>query len=187
MEFYAIVFLILFSLILGLIYLGYWIPKKYGNKKLGKIISGILAIGFCILILSIIFEDKLFFKSDAISLLANQNIELVDDFKIINNESGGIRDYYHKFELEISDNDKRRLIHKIESEVDYREEFENRVYLPELAKNRYEGDTIYANYQNKWAFKKEMYYPNGKGYTPTYRIISISKHERKLTFEEILD
>ncbi len=187
MTFYAIVLLIILCLILGLVYLGYWIPKKFGNKKLGKIIAGILITGFSLCFLALIFNDKLFFKSNATKLLSDQKIELVDEFKIINNESGGLRDYYHKFELEISDNDKRRLIDKIKSETDFREDFENRVYLPELATDKYEGDIIYANYQNEREFKTEMFQPNGKGYAPTYRIISISKEGNKLTFEEIID
>jgi len=185
--FYFLILIILLLILIGIIYLGYWIPKKMGKKKIGIIISRVLAVGLILVILSIVFEDKLFFKSDAKEYLAEQKIELKDKFKILENESGGFMDYYHKFELEISLADKNRLIEKITSEQNYVNEIQNSFYLPDKAVNRYKGDTITANYQTDWSYKTEVYYPNGKGITPTYKIISISKKENKLTFEHILD
>ena len=110
-----------------------------------------------------------------------------DEFKIKNNQSGGLRDYYHIFELEISENDKERLINEIETADNYESEINNGFHLPQLAESRYEGDTLFANYQTHSEYKKAIFYPNGKGYTPTYRVISISKEQNKLTFEELLD
>ena len=158
-----------------------------GKRKLGILISRILAIGIVLVILSIVFEDNLFFKSDAEEYLAKQQIELNDNFKILENKSGGLMDYYHKFELKISDADKNRLIDKITSEQNYVDKIQNSFYLPEKAISRYESDTITANYQTDWEYKTEIFYTNGKGYTPTYIIISISKKENILTFEHILD
>ncbi|MBL1219055.1 MAG: hypothetical protein D8M59_16370 [Planctomycetes bacterium] len=190
MDFYKVAFLILLVLILisiGIIYLSYWIPKRFGNKKLGIILSRILILGTVLLILAFIFDDTLFFKSDVKEYLSFQNVELKDEFKIKDNESGGLRDYYHKFDLEISDSDKQRIINLIKTAENYQTEINNEFYLPQLAKNRSEGDTLYANYQTDWEYKKAMFYPNGKGYTPTYRVISISKEKNELTFEELLD
>lgn len=184
---YILILIVLLLLTIGIIYLSYWIPKKYGKKKLGIIISSILIVGTIIFILASIFDDSLFLKSDAKKFLIEQKVELNDDFKIINNKSGGLRDYYHKFELEISDSDKLRIINQIKSSENYKDEINNEFYLPELAKSRYEGDTLYANYQTDWQYKKAVFYPNGKGYTPTYRVISISKEKNELTFEELLD
>ncbi|WP_163518379.1 hypothetical protein [Gelidibacter japonicus] len=185
--FYILILIVLLLLTIGIIYLSYWIPKKYGKKKLGIIISSMLIVGTVLFILASVFDDSLFFKSDAKKYLIEQKVELNHDFKIINNKSGGLRDYYHKFELEISNADKQKIISQIKSTENYQNEINNEIYLPELAKNRYEGDTIYANYQTDWEYKKAVFYPNGKGYTPTYRVISISKEKNKLTFEELLD
>ncbi|MDO9276392.1 MAG: hypothetical protein Q7T92_12690 [Lutibacter sp.] len=158
-----------------------------GKRKIGILISRILAIGIVLMILSIVFEDNLFSKADAKEFLSEQKIELKDNFKILENDSGGFMDYYHKFELEISLEDKNLLIDKITSEQNYVDEVQNSFHLPDKADNRSKGDTITANYQTDWDYKTEIYYPNGKGYTPTYKIISISKNENKLTFEHILD
>lgn len=167
--------------------MSYWIPKKFGKKKLGITISSILIFATIASILAFVFDGSLFLKSDVRKYLSAQNIELNDEYKILNNKSGGLRDYYHKFELEISDSDKLRIINQIKSSENYQDEINNEFYLPELSNNRYEGDTLYANYQTDWQYKKAVFYPNGKGYTPTYRVISISKEKNELTFEELLD
>ncbi len=186
-TFYILILIAILLLIIGIIYLSYWIPKRFGKKKLGIIISRILILVTVLSILAFVFDDSLFFKSDVKKYLSAQNVELKDEFKIKNNQSGGLRDYYHKFELEISDNDKVRIINEIETAYNYKQEINNRFHLPELAESRYEGDTLFANYQTDWEYKKAIYYPNGKGYTPTYRVISISKEKNELTFEELLD
>ena len=185
--FYFLFLIVLLLLIIGIIYLSYLLPKKFGKKKLGIIISRILILATVLAILAFVFEDSLFFKSDVKKYLSEQKVELKDEFKIQNNESGGLKDYYHKFELKISDSDKQRIINQIKSSDNYLDEINNEFYLPELAINRYEGDTLYANYQTDWEYKKAIFYPNGKGNTPTYREISISKEKNELTFEEILD
>jgi len=190
MDFYIFTFLILLVLILiliGIIYLSYWIPKKKGKRKLGIILSRILIVFFSILTLAFIFDDFLFFKSDVKKHLSEPKIELKDDFKLLTNEDFGLKDYYHKFEIEISESDKRQLINKIKSEYNYIDEIQNDFHLPEKVENISKGDTITANYQTDWEYKTEIYYSNGKGYTPTYKIISISKKENNLTFEHILD
>jgi hypothetical protein len=58
--FYGLMIIILLLIVSGIIFLSYWIPKRLGYKKLGKIISRILIIGLIIFILSIVFEDLIF-------------------------------------------------------------------------------------------------------------------------------
>ena len=185
--FYIIILLVLLLSSVEIIYLSYWIPIKLGKKKLGVILSSVLTILTILFILTFIYNDYLFFQSDVKQYLSFHNIELKDDFNIKKNESSGLRDYYHRFDLEISKSDKLRIINQIKLAKNYQPEINNDFYLPELATNRYEGDTLYANYQTDWAYKKAIFYTNGKGYTPTYRIITISKKNNELTFEEILD
>ena len=185
--FYIMVLLLLLILVISIIYLSYWVPKNFGNKKLGIILSRILIIGLIVLALVIIFDDYIFFKSDAKEYLAQQHVVLEDNFTIQNNESSGIMDYFHSFKLEISEKDKMRIIAQIKAEDTYQDTINNRFHLPTLAKNRYKGDTLYANYQTEWAYKKALFYANGEGYTPTYRVISVSKEKNELTFEEILE
>jgi hypothetical protein len=157
-----------------------------GFKKAGKIISGIVVLGVVYLIITILFNDYLFFEKDARKLLSEQNVELKDDFEIIKNESIGTIDYYHRFELLISESDKKRLLTEFKSSKSYNDSISGYFDLPRT-QDRYIGNSVTINYQTNTEFKSEFYEPNGEGYVPTYRIISIHRSENKLIFEEIID
>lgn len=174
-------------ILVGIIYLGYWIPKKMGKKKLGIVISRTLITGVLMLILLIVLEDHLFSKGNALEHLKELKIEIKDDFIILENKRDGFLDYYHKFELEISLEDKLRIINNIKDQSNYLDGIQNHMLLLLKANDRNNGDTLRANYETKGQYKTELWYPNGKGYTPTYKIVSISKKQNKLTFEHILD
>src|ERR1035437_86682 len=101
LSFYLIPFLIIVAILIGVLFLTYWIPKRLGKRKLGVILSrSLIALVVCYILYSV-FEDKFFFKFNARSLLLEHDISLTDNFRILKNESGGIRDYMHAFELEI--------------------------------------------------------------------------------------
>jgi len=177
---------IIISFVGGVIFLSYWIPKIWGYKKAGKIIAGIVSVCFLIFFVKVYIDDYLFFKDDAREFLAEQNINLKDDFEIIEHKQEGTVDYYHRFELLISKPDKDRLINEITSSKYYNDSISTYFHLPSN-QHRYKGEPITINYQTQHEFKSEFYKPNGKGYAPTYRIISIPISERKLIFEEIVD
>jgi len=186
--FWGLSILLFISIIVGLIYLAYWLPKRLGKRKLGLWLSGILTVGLLTLIMATVFEDQFFFKADAIEKLKEHNIELLDDFKILSNESGGFMDYFHQFRLTISHADKERLIDQIKSADNYEDEVQDMFDL-RSGKIRYsEKDTSFtANYQDEWNYIYEYYKPNKQGYTPTWNRISISKTEDRLSYERVLD
>ena len=185
--FYFLLLLVFLSICVGFIWLSYWIPKRSGKRKIGVYLSSTLTLGLVILIFSYIFDDYLFFKSDARKHLSEINIELKDNFEIISNKDGGLMDYYHTFNLSISEADKNRLIEKIKDSKDYIDSIQNYKHLPSEAKDRYVGDTLARNYQTEREYKTELYYPNGQGYTPTYIKVGISKSKNELQYELILD
>jgi peptidoglycan/LPS O-acetylase OafA/YrhL len=80
--FWGLSILLFISIIVGLIYLAYWLPKRLGKRKLGLWLSGILTVGLLILIMATVFEDQFFFNSHAKEKLKEHNIELIDDFKL---------------------------------------------------------------------------------------------------------
>ena len=82
--------------------------------------------------------------------------------------------------------DKNRIISEIKSSENFTDTVSTYFYLPDF-KDRYSGKTTTANYENEFEFKTEFYKSNGQGIAPTYRIISISKKDNKLTFEDIID
>jgi len=181
-----ITIVIIFSFVGGVIFLSYWIPKIWGYKKAGKIIAGVVSVCFLIFFIKVYIDDYLFFKGDALEFLAEQNIDLKDDFEIIEHKQVGTVDYYRRFELLISKPDKQRLIKELTTSVFYQDSISGYLHLPNT-QERYIGDTITVNYQTQYEYKSEFYRPNGKGYAPTYRIISIPISESKLIFEEIID
>jgi hypothetical protein len=186
--FWGLSILLFISIIVGLIYLAYRLPKRLGKRKLGLWLSGILTIVLLTLIMATVFEDQFFFKSDAKENLKEQNVELVDNFKIVSNESGGFMDYFHQFKLTISPADKERLIDQIKSAYNYQDEIQDMFDLRSGKIRHSDKDTSFtANYQEESNYIYEYYKPNKQGYTPTWVRISISKTENKLTYERVLD
>lgn len=85
--FWIALFLVLISLIIGLIFLTHWIPKKFGNKKVGLLLSSIIIISIGWFAISVIDDEELFSKNDANDLLREHRFKLEDDFELIDNES----------------------------------------------------------------------------------------------------
>lgn len=188
MTFWLFIILAFISLVVGLLFLSYWIPKKFGKRKLGLWLSGILTLGILLFAITIVFEDKFFFKSDAQDRLREHNIELKDDFKIISNKSGGILDYSHQFTLKISAEDKESLINQIKSAANYQDEVDE-MFDFRIDKPRHSDiDTVFtANYNDKWNYTYQYYKPNQQGNKPIWDIISISKKDTTLTYLRVLD
>jgi hypothetical protein len=100
MTFWGLTILILVLFLMGSIFLSYWIPKSLGYKRVGTVISLTLIAGLALLVLFIVFHDRLFFKSDVDKFLAGQRIKLNDDFRILNNKDDGLIGAYQTFEVE---------------------------------------------------------------------------------------
>ncbi len=168
-----------------LTYLFYWIPKKIGYPKVGKYLSILVGLFFVIITFLTIFEDQLFSKNDAEKLLAQQNIKLIDKFKMNENKSmSAIGDYYHTFTLNISQQDKTRIISEIKNSKNFNLDNETRNYF-DNHDDYYNGPKRIKNYETEHQFIRELFEPQGKGYAPTWRKIEIDKIENKLTFEDI--
>jgi hypothetical protein len=188
--FWLLVIFLIITLTTGIIYLGYWIPKRLGNKKLGKWIAGTLTMCVFALILSVVFEDELFFKSDAKDLLAKHNIELKNNFKLNSNEFSGIMDFYHRFELTISESDKSIIVSKIKEAENYKYFYDQPTDI-RIDKPRYSDDVnsmeFTSNYETENEYVYEYYKPNQRGHKPTYNKITIMKYKNKLIYENISD
>lgn len=186
--FWLFVFLIFIIAIVGIVYLSYWLPKKLGYKKVGVVISSVLTIGVLAIVFSSVFEDELFTESDAIDRLKEHSFIVADDAELISNEMGGIRDFHHRFELRISEEDKEKFIRNIRSSENYQFQVSEIIDI-RTNKPRYsDQDTSFtATYENSRSYVYEFYKPNRQGYKPTWEIISVSKSENKLTYQLISD
>jgi hypothetical protein len=177
--------LILVAIIIGIVWLCFWIPKKFGYPKFGKYLSILVGTLIAIFILTQVFEDELFSKNDAKELLEEQNIQLIDEFELTENKSmSGIGDYYHTFTLKITNQDKNKIIREIQKAKNYNSGLINENYF-ENRDDYYNGPRRIKNYETENQFVRELFQPNGDNYAPTWRKIEIDKKSNLLIFEDI--
>lgn len=74
--------LILIAILIGIVWLCFWIPKRFGYPKFGKYFSTLVGTLIAIFILTEFFEDELFSKNDAKELLPEQNIEFTSPVRL---------------------------------------------------------------------------------------------------------
>lgn len=151
---------------------------------LATVVYGLFIIYFSLLTF---YEDELFSKNDATELVEDLDFKLNDDFKLTENVSyWGIGDYYHTFTLEISDNDKNRLINEIKSSPNLmNDSINSRTNI--IYPDRHKGKKTVWNYEDKHSYNRQYFQPNGEGYTPTNRIITLDKISNQLRFDDIDD
>ena len=165
----------------------YFIPKKLGYPKTGKVLTIIFGITIIILAGIIFFEDELFSKREARKLIEEQDIFLHDDFILKDNKSmWAPGDYYHTFTLIISNDDKDKAIDKIKASNEYKKLGQPIRDLVYETHRRHEGPKVTQNYETENEYIREYLKPNGKEYAPTFRRIRIDKKESKLIFEDIV-
>lgn len=169
----------------GILFFIYWIPKKLGYPKIGKYLSIGLAVLLVLIISYGIFKDAFFTKNQARKFLAEQNIVLKDDFKILNNKTSfAMGYYYHRFRLEISENDKNRIIEQIKKSDKFKSLDEEKLdlYSNSLDIN---SSKILQSYEDDSVFVKEFLRPNHEGGASTYFKVELEKSVNTLVYEEI--
>lgn len=191
MDGFILLFLIFFipTVIAGLIiFLSFWIPKKLGYPKAGKIIGTLVSCCFAYALFSMIFADELFSKNDALKLIKEQKIDLNDNFKLEkNSSSSAIGDYYHTFTLNISERDKNLIIKEIKSDPNFKDSSYPVTSLLYVQDERKVNVKYFQNYETSTSYVKEYYKENGGNYAPTFRQIYVDKKKNKLRFIEIDD
>ena len=161
-----------------IIFISYWTFTAFNKKKIGLVISTILAVGFLLLIMQPWISDWAFSKKDAIKILSFHNIELKDDFKILKNEEGGFRDYYKTFTLKLSDNDFNRISQKIKTSKNYKGYFTDFTNLPSADYKT--TDTI--DFETDNHFERE-YWTNNKMENGTYHFrFQLDKQKKELNY-----
>ena len=133
-----------------------------------------------------VFDEQLFSKNDAKDLIEEQKITLTDEFKLDNYKSASVfDDYYHTFTLKISEKDRLKIIQQIKISDGYKKLGEPTTdFLDYRIKNRYIGQEKTQDYETENDYVREFFKPNGQGYSPTFKRISVDKKVNELTFEE---
>lgn len=127
---FLVVFIWLIILIFQVIFISYWTFRAFNRKKTGLVVSLGLTIVFLLFLMQPWISDWTFNKKDVIKILSFHNLELRDDFKILRNEAGGLRDYYETFTLKLSENDFNRISQAIKTSKNYKGLFTNCSDLP---------------------------------------------------------
>ncbi|MDX9799054.1 MAG: hypothetical protein RBT05_09375 [Bacteroidales bacterium] len=176
-------FLVIFiwPLILGtqIIFIVYWAFRLFGRKKVGTIVTLVIAGLFLLIAMQPWISDLMFNKKDAKEILSYHGFELKNDFKILKNESGGFRDYYHSFTLEISDSDYRDIAKKIRSADNYQGLITDLTkQLPRADYKSY--DTV--NYETNYHIERE-YFSQKKMDDGTFHFhFQLSKNNKELNY-----
>ena len=181
--------LVFVGLPIGLVCLFYFVPKKLGYPKTGKYLAVIFGVLVLTLVLWTVFENQIFTKDNAKELVQEQQILLVDKFKLQENKSmSAIGDYYHTFTLKLSESDRQNAILKIKSADNFKADNSSIDQTLYLSDNRYFGPKVTQNYETENAYVREYFQPSGQeGYAPTFRRISISKTKNELIFADIAE
>ncbi len=168
--------------------ISYFILKYLGYKRTGIFISVFLALIVLIPLFFLIFESKLYSKSDAEKDLKLIDIQLKDDFEIIRSEISGMPEYYQFTDLKISDQDKEIII----KDIKVSDNFEKRdsiqpIRFMVLEKDLYRADTtILHNYKYKNMFIRELYIKRFN-HVPINLRVEASQNSDMLYLERIED
>ena len=184
-ELILVFFLVFVALPVGVAFVLYWIPKKLGYPKVGKILAGLFALCIAALLFTAVFEDELFTKADAKKLLAKQGIILNDKFTLEHNESQwDWQDFYQKFTLKISDSDRQRLINDIRRSKTFRgcDNSEATRYMG--SDYGYDIPAKTLKYETDDSYVTETFPSN---HASTFGRISVSKEDNTLTYEYTIE
>lgn len=187
-------FTIVFNLVLlGLTGLCFWLPFKNGQKELGLFVSLLLGliiiwtlIGeldflviFLVLAMQAWIVDWTFNEKDAREILSWQEIELKDDFEVIDNESGGFTDYIQSFTLKISQSDFDRIANDIKSSKNFQRINTNSTsQIPSADYNSI--DTL--NYETENQIIREYYTDEKKEDGTFHFYLQLSKKDSELNY-----
>ncbi|SHO74102.1 hypothetical protein [Flavobacterium cucumis] len=182
---YGVFVMMIFAVILLILsYLIFIFLKKLQKKKLGIIIGSILASIVITPILFLTFESHFYFKSDAIEDLKIAEITLNDNFKIIGNKITGLPEYYQFTKLEISKNDRNRIINEIRNSQDF---FVHDNYNFLLnANNNIESDKLIANYRFENEIIRETF-EKKTGFVPISLMVILNEKSNILEIRRIED
>lgn len=167
---FALIIIFIFIVVPVLVgWLIYFITKKLGHPKLARWLTlGYFAILFLFGV-SILFNDEIFTKDDAQELLATPDIHLKEEFRILENRSEWLGDFYHTFTLSITEQHKNDIIRSIR-------------YATETEVNNSPSKTV-KNYEVEEAFVRELFETAQEGYAPVNIKITVNKTGNTLKYE----
>jgi hypothetical protein len=175
---FLVIFIWPVIVIFQIIFISYWTFRAYNRKKTGQAIAIVLIIAFLLLLMQPWISDWTFNKKDVRKILIFHNLELRDEFKILENEVGGFRDYYETFTLKLSDNDFNRISQKIKTSKNYKGLFTDYSKIPSMDYKT--PDTV--DFETDYYIERE-YWTSTKMENGTYHFrFQLDKKSKELSY-----
>jgi len=178
---YGIVFLLIFiSIGIGLF--------VYSRKKKSKVGMAISVIMFLLVILAFFtntIDEFTISKKDIISDLKHVEIELNDDFKIINNKVSGMPERIQETEIQISQKDKVRIITEIRNSTNFKSYANERELANNTVTEQLGTRDIISNFKYPKFYSRETYTDIDN--FPTRLLISIYDNSNTIKYQKIED
>lgn len=177
------IFATLLLIIIAFIAIAIFIISTKRNSRVGIVISVFL---FLIIIYSLMInyiDQWKVTKKDILADLKNVNIELIDDFEIIDNQVSGMPERIQKTIIEISSEDKNRIIKQIETAENYKSYWTTQ----EIAEEKQEigfGDYKEIYHFQYPTFYSVQTYKSIENY-PTRLIVDLDKNKNVIKYQRI--
>lgn len=171
-------------LIIGTVSLWYFIRRK--RSTVGIIVSACLILFLLRILFTNHIDQITHSKNDVREDLKLAQIDLFDDFKIIENKVSGMPERFQETKIKISTSDQTRLIQEIQADPNYHQTDHVRILRDEMYSNPKKNTIVTANYKWHDNFIRESYYKKGN-YVPTLLIVRLTENKNILEYERIED
>ncbi len=129
------------------------------------------------------FKKPSFTKSGILKKLADHDIELKDDFKILSNRDYGILDNIIEFELDISDSDQHRILQQLnDSDFFVKRPPKYGRLETEIPRILTKDTTMHTVFDQPQYINKQSCEVLSSGYIQTWDQIRISKTQSRLLY-----
>ena len=176
-------FSILIWIILILLILIWLIISLKKKRVFAIIVSSLLFLFFISFYFSNDIEELQFNKENVRKDLKSLNINLNDDFKIINNEISGMPERYQETKLLISTNERKRLIKEIINSENFKNLYNDDEIIIEYETNSRIGKEEILNYKYPDFYSKEIL-KRIDNY-PTRILVYINENSDTLSYHKI--
>ena len=126
-----------------------------------------------------------FSKNDAKKNLNFLNVNLNDDFKIVENKIEGFPEYFQFTKLKISESDKNKILKQILSDKNYKV-YDSTALSESEFQVRKRPNKNSINYLRNGIYYRE-YYEKNEGYVPIEITISLKKNNDTIELQRIED
>ncbi len=162
-----------------------FINSKKKKSIVGLIVSFIIILGIIYVFLINNIDEWTISKKDVIADLKNINLELKDNFEIINNKVTGLSERNQETEILVSTKDKLVIIENIEHSSDYKDFKNEKAYLSDTTINPINKEGQIISYSNGDEFHREKY--SLMDNYPTRISLTLDRKSNIVSYERIED